>query len=248
MHFSFSICHFSCAIANRETMTNEKWQMINDQCFYYSLYPSASYEHIAVVEDRCLARTDRRLRLIEFDSDAIGFERDYRRRCFVRSIAYSHVRSHRLVGIIDRHPVYAARRQRFSIQLASLPDDELVAGHVNLQHVQRLTGSHSDAAALTNGIAMQTRVLADDPSVRRRDLASADSQVAHLVPPVILNKPSIVAVGHETYLLTLGLVGGFKSKLSRDVTHFALGHLAQRKLRARKLFLRHLEQEVRLIF
>src|SRR5271168_4254961 len=62
-----------------------------------------------------------------------------------------------------------------------------------------------------------------------------------------LDEASVVAVGHETNFLALGLVGVGEAQLTRALAHLCLGHRAERKKRAAQLNLSKREQKVRLI-
>src|SRR5882724_12267469 len=106
--------------------------------FPFSSDPSSSYHSVAVVEDRSLARGDRRLGVIELDPNSACSDWSYRRRSFDRPIAYAYTRAHRHVRLRDRQPVHTRRGQRLSVQLTLASNYELVPRHIDLDNVKRL--------------------------------------------------------------------------------------------------------------
>src|SRR5215218_5845562 len=91
-------------------------------------------------------------------------------------------------------------------------------------------------------------MLPDDAPLRVHDLAARGPLV---LPPlgfeVAVDEARVVAVGHETDLLRLALLGDVEAVAPGRLAHLLLRHLAQGEERARQLLLRQLPEEVRLI-
>src|SRR6266481_5588560 len=116
-----------------------------------------------------------------------------------------------------------------------------VAGRcVDSSHVERFARSNAQAAALSDGKTMQSRMR------RERPAASVDdsSRTNPPWPALALDERRVIAVRHETYLLAIGLIGVDQPKLASASADFHLGHRTQRKQRAGKLALGQHEKEV----
>src|SRR6266404_2407863 len=206
-----------------------------------SLYPSASNHCVIVIEHRRLTRSDCCLRLIEVYLNPPGVDGSYRRRSLLRAVAYSNARAHRPIRLCDRYPVSAGRYERLAIKVVALSNHELVPRDVDLYHVQRLTGRNTNAAPLADCVSMEARVLAYNAAIRGRDIAPGNGGLAQFVPRIVLDKPRVVTVGHEAYLLALRLFGSLESQASRNSTDLSLGHVPKWKDCSRKLLLSHLK-------
>src|SRR5512134_4195349 len=94
---------------------------------------------------------------------------------------------------------------------------------------------------------MQPSMLANYLSIGSLDFAGGCSRGAHFMPRIVFNETRIISIRHKTYLLALGLPGGFEPHAASDFTHFWLCQIAKREDCSFQLLLRHLEQKVRLI-
>ena len=78
---------------------------------------------------------------------------------------------------------------------------------------------------------------------RLADDRAAAVEIARLA----FDERGVVAVGHETDFLAVGLLGDRQAESPRDIAHLVLRQIADREARARQLLLGQREQEIRLI-
>ncbi len=82
-----------------------------------------------------------------------------------------HGDSHGLAQIVHRNQVGAPRDQGLRIQILRVANDNLPLIALDLNYVERRTGGHSQALALSDGKVVDTDVLTDDPAIGGNQLA-----------------------------------------------------------------------------
>src|SRR5713101_7357255 len=123
------------------------------------------------------------------------------------AIAHAYFRAHRLARIIQSDPVDAGRREFVAQQLFLMSGDNLILQRIDSDDVQWLRFGDAEAAALSDGVVMNTSVLADDGAAWADDLAGAAHAIGFVFRfKVAVDETGIVAIGNKTNLLRLGLL------------------------------------------
>src|SRR5687768_2338259 len=94
------------------------------------------------------------------------------------------------------------------------------------------------AASLADRVSMNSGMFANGFAGSVHDLATLRHFVgAIFMIEIAIDELRVLTIGDETYLLRLLLVGGVEVRIASDLAHFALEHLAEREVSARKLVL-----------
>ena len=128
-------------------------------------------------------------------------------------------------------PVDVAQDQRFCGQKRAWADNHLCFCRIKAQHIERFAAGNAEPATLADGIVNNALMLAQNLSADMNDLARLHG--FRLQP---FDDFCIFSAGHKTNILTVGFVGYGKAELPGELTHFRLGHVAQRKAQEFELF------------
>src|SRR5262245_16059773 len=147
-------------------------------------------------------------------------------------------RSRRLAG----DEVHRLGQQTVAIQIGRVPYPDRVAPGVEVDDVERTTAREAEAAALADGIGR-------DPGVRPDHAPPAIDDCSRLEQPgrAAAQESTVVVVGYEADLLTLGLVGGDQAQAARGRSHLVLRQGPDRKPRRGQLRLTERPQKIGLV-
>ena len=121
---------------------------------------------------------------------------------FLLMVARTDSSPERLRWFLNRKPVEIAGKKLTVIQGAVRADHKRVALTVFTDHIDRLSGCHAEAAALTDRIMVQTLMPANNASVLIQDVSSG---ICLSCPAP--DKSGIVSVGDKADILTVTFFG-----------------------------------------
>src|SRR5688572_6196271 len=132
----------------------------------------------------------------------------------------------------ERNPVTALDSKLASLEVGLVADDHPVVHGIKVNNIERTRGGNAQAFALADRVKFNAVVLAKHASLKIDNVPLMFFDELRL-----LEKASVVFVGHETNLHALLLVGGLQVAFPRDFARVVLGQLAEREDGARKLVL-----------
>ena len=206
-----------------------------------------------------LARRDGALGFAEGNARrGIGERHDFRFGGFVM-IANSHVRPDRIFGARERNPIDVANFARRAAQVAIFADDEAIICAIERDHVHRMPVGETQAAALADRVIDANHCAARSlrPKWRRsrrarpilpaRRIAATFAADSSLLLQIAFDETHVIARRNEANFLALRLFRHRHREATRDFAHFLLGQFAERKFRARELFLREAKEKIDLV-
>src|SRR5712692_1295379 len=117
------------------------------------------------------------------------------------AIAHAYFRAHRLARIVQSDPVDAGRREFVAQQIFLMSGDNLILQRIDSDDVQWLRFGDAEAAALSDGVVMNTSVLANHRPVGADDLAGAGRAIGFVLRfKIPIDETGIVAIGNKTNL------------------------------------------------
>src|SRR6266478_6423594 len=171
------------------------------KCLRGSVFdPTAADDYVAIVENGSLAGGERALRLVKRNLDFVrpgGFAgrfNDGRRG--LMPVANLHCDPHGLAKLSRRNQVYPASAERARIKLLVLANHDLPRVILDLNHVERRAGRHTETLALADREVVNSGVLPDHFAVCRYHFAAN-----HFAGNLGWSIPLLAEVGFEKALV-----------------------------------------------
>src|SRR6185503_1402372 len=112
------------------------------------------------------------------------------------------------------------------------PDDDAARFRLDLHDIERIAIGDTETTALPDGEMHRALVTSKAAAIFVDDIAWLGR-----IGPELRDEIAIAALGDETYVLAVGLVGDGEAKLGRNAARFALGQRPQGKAKIVDLLL-----------
>jgi len=149
---------------------------------------------------------------------------------------------------VEGDPVDVADEAGGVPEVAIVADDELVLGLVEGDDVERTAGGDAEAAALSDGVAMEPLMRTEDFAIESDDFAGGGRRFPALLAEITFDELNVIAGRHEANFLAFGLFGDGQLGGAGNGADFVFGEVAEGEINAGELILLEAEEEVGLIF
>src|SRR3972149_2597399 len=203
-------------------------------------YPAAAEHDFTVVKNHRLPRRHCLLRASEHDLDAFAFGRFYLGRNALMAVAYLH-RNVLPLGRRLFYPIDRPRQKPAPEKVVFPADHEAVPSHVYSEHIIRPGAVlYVKPFSLPHGVPEKPVMGSYDLAAARNhvSLSGACPERSRRACP-FKNKPRVIIVSYEAYLLTFFFFGDSEAETLRAASHLFFRQLPARKEYFAQLSLSH---------